>query len=121
MASLNKGKGSVKILQSLRQDTIGENMYVDMIYNSQQNSFSYVPLNHWKEKEKNSYAAVLRDMVSYLEPNDQEKFRSSLQQGKRLFGEVFIIRFVGDYNNLGNYFQISEIGYLFTNSAPVKP
>lgn len=118
---LNKKSDVVKILQSLRQDSLGENMYVDMIYNSQKNSFSYIPLNHWREKEKNTYAAVLRDMVSYLEPNSDEKFRSTLQQGKRLFGETFIVRFVGDYNTLGNYFQVSGIYYLFANSAPTKP
>lgn len=119
---INKKVGDIKILQSLSQDGNGEIMYVDMIYSSQQNTFTYIPLNQWKEREKTAYGAVQRDMVTYFSPFDVKKFRSTLIDGKRLFGEAFVIRFVGNYNKLDKYFDIILIDSLFAVSVPtLKP
>lgn len=121
IAVLNKKSEDVKILQAMRQDITGEAMFVDMVFSQQDNGFSYVPINLWKNKEKNEYAGTLRDMVTYLDPNNINTFRSTLQDGKRIFGQYFIVRFVGNPQALNNYFQLSGIEYLFTNSAPTKP
>ncbi len=119
----NQKPDDVKILQSLSQDYNGQIMYVDLIYDSEYNSYSYIPLNQWKIKEKEAYASVLRDMNSYLEPdiNGQGLYRSTLAQGKRIFGQFFVVRFVGNFNTLGQYFEITGISSLFANSAPTKP
>lgn len=117
----NKTPSATKILQSISQDINGSSLYADMIYGTQPNSFSFIPGNRWVEKEKTLYAEVLRDMASYP-PNDPEQlFRSMLFDGKRMFSPYFISRFIQDFPELGKYFQIAGIDYLFTNSFTTKP
>lgn len=112
---LNKLKEVVKILENVAYDST-QKWFIDMIYTTQDNSYSYVPLNYMDEREKLIYAPVLRDMVSYLAPNPDEAFRSTLLDGKRLFSVWFYVRFVGDPNKPIDYSQLSDIYYLVTNS-----
>jgi hypothetical protein len=117
----NKLPDETKVLGSLSQSINGSSFYADMIYGTQQNSFSFIPSNRWKEKEKTTYAEVLRDMASYPPTDPNELFRSMLFDGKRLFSPYFICRFVQDYAELGKYFQLSSIEYLFAKSFTTKP
>jgi len=118
---INKGEEMVNILQSLSMDLNNAKFYIDLIYGTQNYGYSYVPANNFKEKEKMYYAAFLRDMVSYLQNPIQGDYRSTLIDGKRLFSEYFIIRFVQEYATLGEYFEINSIDTLLTTSAPTKP
>lgn len=117
----NKTPDAVKILQAISQNINGSQFFADQIYDTQTNSFSYIPANLWKQKEKMFYAEVLRNMMSYPPVNSEEIFRSMLFDGKRIFGNYMVCRFVQKYEDLGNYFQLSAINYLFTNSATTKP
>jgi len=117
----NKSEDVVKILQAVSMDINNSTMYSDLIYSTQDYGYSYLPLNYFKEEEKMFYAPFLKDMVSYLQnpvPND---FRSTLIDGKRIFGEYFLIRFVHEYGTLGHYFELNKASLLYTSSVPVKP
>ena len=116
----NTGK-QVKILQSLSQNINGSSLYADMIYCTQPYSFTYIPMNNWKQKEKNFYAEVMRDFNSYPNPSPEQLFRSMLFDGRRIFGSYFVCRFIQKYEDLGKYFQLSGISHLFTDSFTNKP
>jgi len=118
---VNKGEEMVNILQSLSMDLNNTKFYIDLIYGTQNYGYSYIPVNQFVEKEKMYYAAFLRDMVSYLQNPVKSDYRSTLIDGKRLFSEYFIIRFVQDYADLGNYFELNSIDLLTTTSVPTKP
>jgi len=119
--SLNKEKDAVKIFGSVAVDVNGSSLFVDMIFDTQTNSFSYIPANRWVEREKMLYAELLRNMVSYPPISADELFRSMLFDGKRIFGSYAVARFVQKYADLGKYFQLTAIDYLFTSSHPTKP
>lgn len=118
---LNKGKDTVNILQAVSVEVNGSKLFSDLIHDTQQNSFSYIPANYFDEREKVFYAEVLKNMVSYPSINPDELFRSMLHDGKRLFSSYFICRMVQKYAELGKYFQLTGINYLYTNSHTTKP
>lgn len=120
-AVLNKGKDTVNILQAISQEINGSKMFADLIYDTQQNSMSYIPANYFDEREKLFYAEVLKNMVSYPSINPDELFRSMLHDGKRMFSNYFVCRMVQKYTDLGKYFQFTGLNYLFTNSHTTKP
>jgi hypothetical protein len=120
-AVLNKNKEVVKILAALSQMINGSGFYYDQIFDTQPNAYSFVPWNYAKEKEKGLYFETLRNMVSYPPVSPNELFRSMLFDGKRIFGDYFICRMVQNFEDLGKYFQLSEINYLFANSFTTKP
>lgn len=120
-AVLNKGKDTVNILQAISQEINGSKMFADLIYDTQQNSMSYIPANYFDEREKLFYAEVLKNMVSYPSVNPDELFRSMLHDGKRMFSNYFVCRMVQKYTDLGKYFQFTGLNYLFTNSHTTKP
>lgn len=117
----NKKQDATKILQAISQQINGSRMYVDMIYDTQEGCFTYVPSNRWKVKEKSLYAEVLRNLSSYPSIDPKDLFRSMLFDGKRVFGPYMICRFVQDQADLGKYFQLSGLEYLFTDSFTNKP
>lgn len=117
----NKQSDIVKILQSVSLDNVDNNFYVDMVYDNEQNSFSYIPFNMFKQKEKFSYAGVLRNMVSYFAPSEDKKFKSTLIDGKRISGRYMVVRFVGQVDTLNNYFQLNSLNSLITNGHTTKP
>jgi hypothetical protein len=117
----NKTPEIVKIFQSISLDVVDNKFFVDMIYDNEQNSFSYIPYNLFKKKEKFSYAGILRDMVSYFSIDSTKTFRSTLQDGKRIFGRYMVVRFVGQSDTLNGYFQLNSINSLFTNGHTTKP
>jgi hypothetical protein len=120
MGVFNK-EGGIKILESISYDCHGSTLFVDYMYDEQTNAFSYIPLNFWKEKEHINYSEVLRNMTTYPPINPDELFRSMLVDGKRIFGAQMVCRFVQKYEDLGKYFQLSGIDYLFALSFTNKP
>lgn len=115
----NGDKELVKVLQNFSlQSTMV--WFVDLVYDSEENSYSYVPTNFVKRKENNFYAAFLRDMTSYFAPIPGNAFRSTLQDGKRIFGNYFFVRFVGDPNQLGQYRKLADIFYTTIQSPSNK-
>lgn len=112
----NKEKDVVKVFQSLANDVTGAGWFIDMIYNNETNSYSYIPSNFVKTKEHNEYAGILRDMSSYPPIAPEELFRCMLHDGKRLFGNYIIFRMVGDPEKPNEYCQMKNIYYTFTQS-----
>lgn len=117
IAVFNKNE-MINIFQSLMLDILNNVFYVDMVYDNEQNSFSYIPYNYFITKEKKTYAAFLREMVTYFAP-DSGTYQSTLISGKRIFGRYCVVRFVGKKE--GKYFQLNEVDYLTTASVSNKP
>lgn len=118
---INKSEDVVKILGAMSLDINNTALYSDLIYSTQVFGYSYLPLNYFIEEEKVFYAAFLRDMVSYLENPVNGDYRSTLVDGKRIFGEYFVMRFIQEYQKLGEYFELNKLSFLYTSSSPVKP
>jgi hypothetical protein len=118
---LNKSSDVVKIMKAVTQNINGSRLFIDMLYDTQQDCYSYIPDNYWKQKDKMPYSEIQRNMVSYPPTSHQELFRSMLVDGKRIFGTYAVCRFVQRYEDLGSYFQLSSVRYLFTNSFTNKP
>jgi len=114
---VNTDPAFVKTFQSLAHDSNANAWYVDSIYTNEKNSFSYLSLNQFKKKENQWYAAILRDMNSYPPINEDELFRSMLQDGKRLFGRYMVFRLVGNPETLNVYTQLSNIYYKYIQSG----
>lgn len=119
--TVNKNNDVVKVLESLSVNLNNSGMYSDLIYSTQKFGYSYLPFNFFKEEEKISYAAFRRDMISYLQDPVNGDYRSTFMDGKRLFGEYFLIRLIQEFNSLGQYFQLNNTSALYTSSTPVKP
>ncbi len=111
MAVFNNEKELVKIFQNMTQDILPDALYIDMVYDNELNSFSYLPANLIVKKENVFYGALLRDMASYLSTDPAESFRSTLVDGKRIFSRYCVVRFVGQLDKLNQYFQLSNISY----------
>lgn len=120
MGVFNKDE-DVKIFGSISYNCHGSTLFADFIFDEQTNSFSYIPVNLWKEKEHINYAEILRDMASYPPVNPEELFRSMLFCGKRVFGDKMLCRFVQNFEDLGKYFQLSGISCLYAKSFTNKP
>lgn len=118
---VNKNESAVKILGAMSIDVNNSLMFSDLIYSTQIFGYSYLPVNYFKEQEKIIYAPFLKDMVSYLQNPVSNDFRSTLIDGKRLFGEYFIIRLIQEYDKLGQYFELNESAFLYIHSSPEKP
>lgn len=119
--SVNKNNNQVKILQSISVQCNGSNFFVDTVYSTQLYGLSYIPLSSFVEKEKVAYAAFLKDMVTYLQDPTNNDYRSTLIDGKRIFGDYFIVRLVQALKSNGNYFQLDDIYFQITASVPTKP
>lgn len=118
-AVFNKPVNITNILQALSLDSTLI-FYVDLIYTSMFNSFSYIPTNYFRLKEAIYYSTVLRDMVSYPPISKDELFRSMLHDGQRIYDVFFMVRFVQDPNTIGQYFQINNIFCLLIDTKPIK-
>lgn len=105
--ALNNQPEFVKILQSLALDINGQKMFVDMVYSNTINTFSYIPLNYFKVKENMNYAPTLRNGNTYPPASKDQNFRSMLIDGGRIFGNYFIVRFVGNLKKLSKYFELN--------------
>jgi hypothetical protein len=117
----NKNASQVSVFQAVSQNINGSVLFADLIYDTQANGLSYIPLSAISEKELRVYAPLLRNMVSYPPIEPEDLFRTMLHDGKRIFGSYAVCRFVQRYADLGSYFQLSSLDYLFTNSATTKP
>lgn len=116
----NEDGALVKILQAISQDINGAKFFVDMVYSTQPSTLSYIPENYFQQKQKNAFSEVLRDMSSYLRPGTIDAFRSTLHDGKRVFGEYFVTRFVMRQEDLGKYFQLKSLNTSYTDSTTQK-
>lgn len=111
---VNANDSKEKIFQSLTQECLPTNFFVDKITTPEKNSFSYVPQKYWVRKENTFYAEVLRDMSSYFDANFMKV--STLIEGKRVFGKYALIRFVMIEANQDTYFELNKIWCLLTGS-----
>lgn len=118
--SLSDNPESVKIIQGIAQDILPEALRSDLIYNNEENSYSFLPSNYIVKKENVFYGSLLRDMTSYLQDSDTQAFRSTLHDGKRIFGRYVIARFVSRPGKSSEYFQLSNLFYLATDSDSNK-
>lgn len=117
--AINDNPDLVKTLKTLAYQCLGMKLYCDLIYESQPNSFSYIPLNLFKTKKKVNYGAVLKDASSY--PKDNKTWVSMLIDGtKKIFGQFFIVRIVGGFSDRGKYAEISSIFKRLTESGNNK-
>lgn len=112
--SMNANDSKEKIFQSITQESLPNNFFVDKIVTSEKNSFSYIPQNYWIRKENTFYAEVLRDMGSYFDNNVMQV--STLIEGKRMFGKYALIRFVMVNSKQDTYFELGKIWVLVTGS-----
>jgi len=120
VAVFNKFADSIVVFKSISQNILPNNLYCDLIYDNEQNSFSYIPNNLWSRKQNIFYAAILRDMTSYPPVDTKQLFRSMLQDGKTLNGRYLVVRFIGAPETSGQYFQLSELFYSVVESGDNK-
>ena len=116
----NKANELVKILQSISLNNTDNDFYVDLCYDTETNSFTYIPQNQMIQKENMVYANFNRDMMSYPNPDPKSLYQSMLFDGKNLFGDYFFVRLVGNPQELNIYFQLTGIYYLFMTSSTNK-
>lgn len=108
-------------LKCITENINGPTFFVDKVYGTDKNAFATAPLSAFKEKEQNSYGAVLRNMVTYPPVDPKQAFRSMAFDGKRLWGNYFVCRFVLGWENIGKYFQINKIDFeFFDKETPQK-
>ncbi len=111
---LNTSPEIVKIFMGISQDILPNSLRMDLVYDNEENSYSYVPSNMIEKKENVFYGAFLKDMSSYNSPV------STLLDGKRQFGRYLIVRFTGQVEKLNEYFQLSNLFSLFSDSSNNK-
>jgi hypothetical protein len=92
VAVINNEPAESKVLQNLMIEGEAGGIFVDGIESNERNSFSYLPANYFKRKQNAFFTEVLRDMNSY--PIGTEAYRSMLMDGKRVFGNYFLLTFV---------------------------
>lgn len=119
-AAFNKEGGVEKVLMNVNVHSNAIGFYIDKIFSEEINSFSYVPMNLFKRKTNQYYAAVLRNMNSYPSIDPAQLFRSMLVDGKRNKGSFFVCRFVMDFKNRDQYTELKALYYLFGYSHPIK-
>jgi hypothetical protein len=121
-AIFNKPENMTKVAVAASYDTQDSNpaFFVDLIYTSLFNSFSYIPSNYFKLKSGENYSQVLRDMNSYPPTLQQLQYLNMLQDGKRLYDVFFIVRMVGNPNFLGSYFQMNNLYLVLTEDNPTR-
>lgn len=120
MGVFNGEKELVKMDQSISLDVNPFGWFVDLIYTDFKNSFSYLSVNQFKFKEGLSYAAILRNMNSYLSPEPDQLFRSGLYDGYRLVGQYLVFRLVGDPAHVNDYSELTNIYLLNAYSSGNK-
>ena len=117
--NFNKDIEVVKILQSISFDC-NLPFLIDLIYSDEPNSYSYIPVNFFNRKENMFYSQVQRNLNSYPPTDPNKLFISNFVDGKRTYGTFFLCRFVGAPKTNGQYFQLTNIYYLYAYSEPVK-
>lgn len=95
-------------------------LYLDLIYTSFYNSFSYIPMNYFKLKSGEIYSQILRDMNSYPPIDPALQYLNMLQDGKRIYDVIFVMRFVGNPQTLNEYFQMNNAYAVLTEDKPTR-
>lgn len=118
-AVFNKNHDLNSIFANIALNLTGAGMmFIDYLRTNQSNSFSFVPQNLFTKKESIFYAALMRDMNSYFEPIPENKFRSTLLDGKRIFNQYLLLRLVS--NSDDSFFELKTIYNLITDSTNNK-
>jgi len=109
-----------KVFANLALEGIGPGMYIDFLRTNEPNSFSYVPMTLVKKRENTYFLSLLRDMNSYFAPTEENAFRSTLMDGKRIYNRYLLFRLIGDPNNVGKYFELRRIYNLAADTVNEK-
>jgi hypothetical protein len=118
--TINDTDSKVKIFQSVSQENLPINLFIDRIMTEEVNSLSYLPMAWWVRRENIFYATLQRDMASYYDPNFMHV--SMYFEGKRIFGKFAFIRYVPTMDNANKYFAINHFWTLVTGSElSMKP
>jgi hypothetical protein len=112
--ALNIDEDKVKIYQNLIISSADTKYFADRVITDDPKAFSYIPLAHFKRKEKVLYAPFLRNMASY--PNPNKPVASLLADGGRVFGKTALVRLVSDPNNNEDYGELNGISYRIAGS-----
>ena len=107
-----------KTLKCIYEDVSDTVMYIDSVVGNDFNSFSFVPVNYFKKREKNYYAPFARNMMTYPPVDPKLIYQNMLLSGKRIWGNYFILRFVSDFNDAGKYFELNEAEVSFFDNEP---
>jgi hypothetical protein len=120
MGVFNQNLDVNKIFSNLVLSMDGPGMYVDFLRTNEPNSFSYVPMNRVSKIENKYYLTLLRDMNSYFAPFEENEFKSTLFDGKRIYNLYLLFRLIGDPNNRGQYFELKTIYNMASDSTNEK-
>lgn len=113
-------KELVWLFQSLAHDSNPNGWFIDLMYTTFINSYTYLSANQFKKKEGQWYAAIKRNMNSYPDNSPSQLFQSMLFSGGRIFGRYLVFRMVGKYSNLNKYNQLNNIYLLKSPSGNNK-
>lgn len=116
----NGEKAIVKLYQSIAHDSNPNGWFIDLMYTNFINSFTYLSANQFKKKEGQWYAAILRNMSSYPDNDQNQLFQSMLFSGYRINGRYLVFRMVGKFDTLNKYNQINNIYILEAASGNNK-
>jgi hypothetical protein len=116
----NQNQEVNKVFANLVLDINGPGMFIYFLRTNVPNSFSYVPMNLVKKIENKYSLTILRDMASYRNPGNQDTFRSTLIDGKRIYNLYLLFRLVGDPGNMGKYFELKAIYNLVADTVNQK-
>lgn len=104
------------IYQSIIVDDPTLPWFIDRMYTSERNSFSYVPLSFFKKQGRKWKATLLRDMNSY--PIDSQPYRVMLHDGKRISGGFLRLRLVAHPGRSAEYSELNNIVVRVAAQAP---
>jgi hypothetical protein len=111
MVVVNENAELEKVLQSVSLDSNNMKMFVDLIYSDVVNSYSYIPINYFKQKGRFFYAPVLRNANTYA--TDKPDYASMIVDGLSVRGSYFVIRFIGDLSRQTEYQELNAIYFKY--------
>lgn len=113
----NGEKAIVKLYQSIAHDSNPHGWFIDLMYTTFINSFTYLSANKFKKRQGQWYSPVLRNMNSYPSNNPQEIFRNMHFDGYLMRGRYLVFRMVGTNSTLNEYTQLNNIYILVAPSG----
>lgn len=102
-------KQMVKILQTIFYDCNPNGWNIDMVYTDFINSFSWMSINQFINKEGIFYGAALRNANSYPSNKPEDLFRSMLQDGYAMKGTYIVFRMVGNALTNNQYNELRAV------------
>lgn len=111
----NADKDSLDTIQNITENCNDTVMFVDNIFGTDMNSFSWLPSNLIVKKERTYYGDFRRNAVTYPPVGVDLLYQSMWLDGKRIWGDYFVCRFVVGWAKTADYFQMDDIEYEFFN------